>query len=176
MAGPDERPSEEIDREFDAIVAGLDVDLAGVAPTAEPLDDPAVEPSAEPSPDATEAPASTSSWLVVPAEVWRGPTTSEPIASTDDPQGLAEDAGEDEEGFEPPPVELPAAEDLSYWGAVVGIVAGPLLVFYGVYWGSFKQWLWVGAGLVAFVGGFALMLTRQPAHRDPDDPDDGTRV
>ncbi len=148
MTAPDERSRDEVDREFEAIVAGWEPE-----PTP-----PAVDP--EPSPPEPLAP-STSSWVVVPQEVWRGPTEqSEP----------------EDEQFEPPPVTLPPTEDLSYWGSLAGFVLGPLAVIYAALAEPFKKSLIVSLGLAAFLGGFALLLWRQPAHRDHQDPDDGSRV
>ena len=84
---------------------------------------------------------------------------------------------QDEEHFEPPPVTLPAVEDLSYWGALAGLILGPIVVIYAVLTEPFSQTLIVTLGVLAFVGGFALLLWRQPARReDFGHDDDGSRV
>lgn len=144
---PDERSRDEIDREFTAIVAGL------AAPSTD-------EPTPVAPPPVLPPPQETSS-IIIPAEVWRAPTS---------------DAAHEEDHFEPAPVTLPPGEDLSYWGAVLGIVGGPVIVLYAVLADTFKQTLWVTVGLAAFIGGFALMLWRQPARREDLGDDDGTRV
>ena len=40
----------------------------------------------------------------------------------------AEAALTEDEHFEPPEVVLPPQEDLHFWGAVIGLVAGPLML------------------------------------------------
>jgi hypothetical protein len=159
MTMPPERSRDEVDREFEAIVAGWTPSV----PESEPPEQPATP----------EPPAPTSSWVVLPESIWRGPTNEEPISAIDDPAAMAED----DEHFEPPPVTLPAVEDLSYWGALAGLILGPLVVIYAVVAEPFSQTLIVTLGVLAFVGGFALLLWRQPARReDFDSGDDGSRV
>lgn len=107
--------------------------------------------------------------------VWRGPDTG----ATDDAQ-LEEPVdsleGEDEH-FEPGPVApLPPQEDLQFWGIIVGLVAGPLLLLWLVLFGRDVSdwWTFLALGLTA--GGFVLLVLRQPHSRDEDDPDNGARV
>ena len=117
----------------------------------QPLEtEPAVEPaSAEPSTTA-----------MAPSQVWR--------------EGPSIDA-EDDEHFEPGPVQLPPTEDLGYWGAILGLVGGPLLMVWVAVTGPFYRGWWILGSIVLFLGGFALLVMRQPHHRDPHD-DDGARV
>ncbi|MBP6997750.1 MAG: hypothetical protein KBB39_16575 [Phycicoccus sp.] len=82
---------------------------------------------------------------------------------------------EEAQGFTPPPVELPPGEDLHYWGAVIGLVAGPLLVLWVAFGGPASSGWWLLAGIGLTVAGFALLVLRMPTHRDPGD-DDGARV
>lgn len=160
MTAPDERSRDEVDREFEAIVAGWEP---------EPPSGPAPEDALG---DATPPNAQPSTWVVVPQEVWRGPTGDPGQSALDDPPAI----DSEDEHFEPPPVTLPPTEDLSYWGSLAGIVLGPLAVIYAALAEPFKKSLIVSLGLAAFLGGFALLLWRQPAHRDHQDPDDGSRV
>lgn len=82
---------------------------------------------------------------------------------------------DDEEGFTPPPpAPLPPLGDRLFWGAVAGLVLGPLWLLWIVFTRS--GGFWSGAlsiGLV--VGGFACLVLRQPTDR-ADGPDDGARV
>ncbi len=85
-------------------------------------------------------------------------------------------AAEEDEGFIPPPVTLPPAEDLHYWGAVLGLVAGPLIVIWVVLAHPFYATWWALAGAAMFVAGFLLLVLRGPGDRDPEDDDNGARV
>ncbi len=108
--------------------------------------------------------------LVVPASSWR---VSEPPA---DPAAAAaaSEALDDDEHFEPPAVDLPPQEDLHFWGAVVGLVAGPLCLVYVAMARPFHSTRWFLAGLGLSLLGFALLVLRQPHRRDEDD--DGVRL
>lgn len=114
--------------------------------------------------DTTEKPSAGESPAVAAApsrpEVWR--------------EGPSIDA-EDEEHFEPGPVQLPPTEDLGYWGAIAGLVGGPLLMVWIALTGPFYRGWWILGSIVLFLGGFGLLVMRQPRHRDPHD-DDGARV
>ncbi|MFC7488450.1 hypothetical protein ACOCJ7_08875 [Knoellia sp. CPCC 206453] len=173
----------DIDAEFDAIVARWDDDtlqppkprtvqdittayaaLSRPEPTApEPVveNDETTEPGAvapevekivDPEPPAVAPKA--------PPEVWR--------------EGPSIDA-EDDDHFEPGPVQLPPGEDLGYWGAIVGLVGGPLLMIWIALTGPFYRGWWILGAIVLFLGGFALLVMRSPRLRDPHD-DDGARV
>lgn len=104
--------------------------------------------------------------IVITGERWRA--ASEPNPETA--------ASRDEDHFEPPPVELPPQEDLHFWGAVAGLVAGPVLLLYVVIARPFHGGWWLTAALVLTLAGFGLLILRSPTHRDPFDPDDGARV
>ncbi len=81
---------------------------------------------------------------------------------------------EDDEHFEPPEPELPPAHDATYWLAVFGVVAGPLLVLWAVVLsGNPDPGWWVLSGVSLTVAGFGLMILRGSGDRDPDD---GARV
>jgi len=95
-----------------------------------------------------------------PPEAWR--------------EGPSIDA-EDDDHFEPGPVQLPPGEDIGYWGAIVGLVGGPLLMVWIALTGPFYRGWWILGSIVLFLGGFALLVMRSPRLRDPRD-DDGARV
>ncbi|HWS58367.1 MAG TPA: hypothetical protein VN257_07490 [Actinotalea sp.] len=117
--------------------------------------------------------------VVVPASAWRTP---EPMdAATERAAAEADEAVEaaiadEEPHFEPPEVVLPPQEDLSFWGAVIGLVAGPLMLLYVVFARPFHSTRWFVAAVVVSLLGFGLLVMRQPAHRDPTSGDDGARV
>lgn len=111
--------------------------------------------------------------VVVPASSWR--TAAEPDDDTRAAAAKAEAALEDEH-FEPPPVSLPPQEDLHFWGAVVGLVAGPLMLLYVVFARPFHSTRWFVASVVISLLGFALLVLRQPRNRDEHDSDNGARV
>ena len=98
----------------------------------------------------------------------------EPAAAESWRQGPSIDAEDDH--FEPGPVSLPPGEDIGYWGALLGLVGGPLLLLWVALSSPFHAGWWVLGGITLFLGGFGLLVLRQPAHRDPFDDDDGARV
>ncbi|MFW5470117.1 hypothetical protein ACOCJ4_08745 [Knoellia sp. CPCC 206435] len=97
-----------------------------------------------------------------------------PAAAESWRQGPSIDAEDDH--FEPGPVSLPPGEDIGYWGALLGLVGGPLLLLWVALSSPFHAGWWVLGGIALFLGGFGLLVLRQPAHRDPFDDDDGARV
>lgn len=111
--------------------------------------------------------------------VWRGAAVpADPGPSAEEPvdAGSPEDV-DDDEHFEPgPTAPLPPQEDLSFWGIIVGLVAGPLLLLWLVIFRPDVSGWWTLGALGLTVGGFALLVLRQPHTRDGDDPDDGARV
>ncbi len=118
--------------------------------------------------------------IVLPASTWRAPTTptdpgAPPAGGTAGTAG-DDDAGDPGDHFEPPPVSLPPQEDLHFWGAVAGLVAGPLLLLYVAMARPFHSDRWFLGGVLLSLTGFGLLVLRQPRHRDPTDGDDGARV
>jgi hypothetical protein len=88
-----------------------------------------------------------------------------------------EEADTAEEHFVPgPTAPLPPQEDLHFWAIVLGMVGGPLLLLWLVLFrpGVSGWWTLLAVGLS--VGGFVLLVLRQPHSRSPDDPDDGAVV
>ncbi|MGB8385044.1 MAG: hypothetical protein WCG47_28030 [Dermatophilaceae bacterium] len=169
--GPGHDP--DVDEEFARIVAGWD----DVAPTSGsshlPPDPPSVqrvereahEPTSEaapPPPADAEAEAERAAGdpaYLPEGEPWRSYVPDE----------------EPDEHFEPPEPQLPPAHDATYWLAVVGMVAGPLLVLWAVVFSGNPDpgWLIV-AGLLLLGFGFGLLVMRGSGERDPGD--DGSRV
>ena len=117
--------------------------------------------------------------VVVPASAWRAPDPADPAteeavaeATEEAEQALADD----DEHFEPPEVELPPQEDLHFWGAVIGLVAGPLMLLWVVFARPSHSTRWFVVSLVVSLVGFGLLVLRQPSHRDPTSGDNGARV
>ena len=111
--------------------------------------------------------------VVLPASSWRsaGPTDDETRAAAAKAEAELED-----EHYEPPPVTLPPQEDLHFWGAVIGLVAGPLMLLYVVFARPFHSTRWFIASVLVSLLGFGLLVLRQPRSRDELDGDDGARV
>ena len=117
--------------------------------------------------------------VVVPASAWRAPDPTDP--ATEEAVAEATDEAEkaladDDEHFEPPEVELPPQEDLHFWGAVIGLVAGPLMLLWVVFARPSHSTRWFVVSVVVSLVGFGLLVLRQPSHRDPTSGDDGARV
>jgi hypothetical protein len=136
-------------------------------------------------PDAGEpaAPQSTprSPWVnpspldvVVPSSAWRAAEPADP--ETQAAAVEAEKALEEDEHFEPPEVVLPPQEDLHFWGAVIGLVAGPLMLLWVVFARPSNSTRWFIVSVVVSLLGFGLLVLRQPKHRDPTSGDNGARV
>lgn len=83
---------------------------------------------------------------------------------------------EEAEGFTPGPVELPPPEDVHYWGALIGLICGPLLILYVAIADPIHRGWWLLGGLALTAAGFLLLVLRMPAHPDPENHDDGARV
>lgn len=167
---PGEMDERDVDERFASIVAGWDVPGEDRSRAGEEGDSPAdgEAPEATAPEDGAPAPA-TAPYLVLPASAWR---TSDASAA----DGGARAADAEEEHFEPPDVVLPPQEDLGFWGAVAGLVAGPLLLVYVAMVRPDHSNRWFAGAVALTIVGFALLVLRQPRHRDPSDPDDGARV
>lgn len=192
----------DIDAEFDAIVAHWDDDApqppkprtvqditTAYAALSRPetdspepgVEDTAADPAVADADTGTEADADgdADARETEPAPAWAEDEPTGPEAAGAAPpvawrEGPSIDA-EDDDHFEPGPVHLPPSEDLGYWGAIVGLVGGPLLMVWVAVTGPFYRGWWILGAIVLFLGGFALLVMRQPHHRDPHD-DDGARV
>lgn len=181
---PGEMDERDVDERFASIVAAWDGPVPSpdvtltrtgepaATPEPDPADDPtgaaAPERAARPDTDPAAGPRGPG-WvdpapldLVVPV-TWRGATSPAPDE-------------EEDEHFEPPEVTLPPQEDLHFWGAVVGLVVGPLILVWVAMVRPFYSTRWFLAGVALSLAGFALLVLRQPRHRDPEDDDDGARL
>lgn len=85
---------------------------------------------------------------------------------------------EHDEGFTPPPPRPLPVGDLSFWGALGGIVGGLLWLAYLVFFDRYAREIWWALAVLATVGGFALLVMRQPRKRgqDWDDDVDGAQL
>lgn len=116
----------------------------------------------------------------MPWPVWRGAVTPHPPVSgaapdVDDEPDEAHD--DDDEHFVPgPTAPLPPQEDLHFWGIIVGLVGGPLLLLWLVLFRPDVSSWWALLAVGLSLGGFVLLVLRQPRHRSDDDPDDGARL
>ncbi len=84
---------------------------------------------------------------------------------------------DDEDYTPPPPRPLPAG-DLGFWGALFGLVVGPLWLIYIAVAAPVGSGLAAVAALALTVGGFAIIVARLPRGRRPadDEDDDGAVV
>jgi hypothetical protein len=112
--------------------------------------------------------------VVVPPSAWRA--AQEPDAETAAAAAAAEEALAEDEHFEPPEVVLPPQEDLHFWGAVIGLVAGPLMLLWVVFARPSHSVRWFLVSVLVSLVGFGLLVLRQPKHRDPTSGDNGARV
>ncbi len=162
-----------------------DANAVGDAPAAllEPGDEAEPEVEGEPAgepPEAPEAPEATteagrttgatglgSDGMLTGIPVWRGAqATPEQVWEADE-----------EEHFEPgPTAPLPPQEDVQFWGIIVGLVGGPLLLLWLVLFRPSVSHWWTLLALGLSIGGFVLLVMRQPHSRDENDPDDGAVV
>lgn len=170
----------DIDAEFDAIVARWD-DAPPQLPKPRTVQDittayAALSRPETPSPEPVDETAESAQTEVEPEKVVDAGTAA--VTPTEAPEvwreGPSIDA-EDEDHFEPGPVQLPPSEDIGYWGAIVGLVGGPLLMLWIALTGPFYRGWWILGSIALFLGGFALLVMRSPRLRDPHD-DDGARV
>ena len=192
----------DIDAEFDAIVARWDeaTDAPPESPSPAAPTSPAAPPVAPPKPrtvqDITSAYAALSrrepdapapvgeptpaSDGPVARDAGSGDATSRDGGSVEGEEPEAWRAGpsidDEDDHFEPPAVQLPPGEDIGYWGALLGLVGGPLLLLWVVVSEPFYGGWWTLGAILLFFGGFGLLVMRQPKDRDPFDDDNGARV
>lgn len=198
---PGDMDERDVDARFASIVARWDVPVPDAEPR--PHDDAPGSADAAPGGRATDgavpADATTeadageaaeppvaprSPWVnpsplevVVPASAWRAAEPPDPANEAAAEKALDEDeAALDEEHFEPPEVELPPQEDLHFWGAVIGLVAGPLMLLWVVFARPSHSTRWFVVSVIVSLVGFGLLILRQPTHRDPTSGDNGARV
>lgn len=161
---------------------GATADATTAAPTdpsTDPLADPATDSadSAEPGPVGGPVNPSPLSPTLGGIPVWRGATGQGAGDADAEASPHGADGEEDDAHFRPgPTAPLPPQEDLHFWGTVVGLVAGPLLLLWLVIFKPDVSGWWTLGALGLTVGGFILLVLRQPMSRDDDDPDNGARV
>lgn len=130
-------------------------------------------PTTPGSPGGAPSPAPSSGLLELPIapttpHAWRGGT------ARDDAAG---DAVDDDDGHFVPPseIDLPSAEnDPMFWAIVGGLVGGPLLLLYLLFFDRDGSGWWIVTALAMVVVGFVLLVLRGGTERDPFD--DGTRL
>lgn len=146
-AEPGGHTDEEIDRRFDELVAGWDTDPSDPS-------DPVGTDEARPEQPSTP--------FTVPVQ-WRA-GTGPSIVDEQEPE------------FEPPvPAELPTDE--GFWVTLACLVLGPLWLLYLFFFDRYAASLWWVLASGVFVAGIAMLVLRQPANRDDEDPfDDGARL
>ncbi len=152
-------------------------DAEGVAKPAQPTPTPGEgggpsDASGPAGPAGPPSPPNASGLLELPiapttSHAWRGSTA------------LPDDAGDvvdDGEHFVPPSeIDLPSAEtDPMFWAIVGGLVGGPLLLLYVLFFDRDGSGWWVATALAMIVVGFVLLVLRGGNERDPFD--DGTRL
>lgn len=163
----------DVDAQFADIVAHWD-DVPTLPDRADPTDSDRIggAASADPSPPTQADPVNPPP--TGPFVVWRGADQARAGDEHPEPAELRDDP---EDHFEPgPTAPLPPQEDIQFWGIIAGLVVGPLLLLWLVLFRpSVSNW-WTLAALALTVGGFVLLVLRQPRTRDEDDPDDGARI
>src|SRR6478672_6097830 len=100
---------------------------------------------------------------------WDGPVPDDDDPPADDApeRPTAEPAADEVTDGEPPEVVLPPQEDLHFWGAVIGLVAGPLMLLWVVFARPSHTTRWFVVSVIVSLVGFGLLVLRQPKHRDP---------
>lgn len=108
------------------------------------------------------------------SHAWRGSTPRRD--DTDDADDVLDATDPDDDHFVPPSeIDLPSAEtDPMFWAIVGGLVGGPLLLLYVLFFDRDGSGWWVATALAMVVVGFVLLVLRGGTDRDPFD--DGTRV
>ncbi|MGC1207455.1 MAG: hypothetical protein WA880_05805 [Ornithinimicrobium sp.] len=103
-------------------------------------------------------------------------TPHTPIASEGEAGPWREwsDPGE-EDHFVPAPTDPLPAGDLHFWGIVVGLTVGPLLILLTALFSAVGAIPWGVLGIAGTVIGFVLLVLRSPTHRSGDDGS-GARV
>jgi hypothetical protein len=192
MSSDRDRPDEDLDAAFAAIIAGWDDipsldEQAADAPSSED-----VEQQARRDPDRLEGDTGPSDERrpgprtdmprrgagdapdVNPAA--RPASEQAPATPTSGPRDWAAAEDPDDDRYHPPePPPLPRG-DLVGRLAWAGVLLGPtFLLVAGLFWRGAPR-LWLALAVLAFVGGFVTLVLRLPADRDDTDGDDGAVV
>jgi hypothetical protein len=81
---------------------------------------------------------------------------------------------DEDEHFEPRPVTPLPVGDLQFWAILAGMIGGPLLLVYLVFFNRNMSSYWTLTAIAMSVGGFALLVSRLPGNEGDDD--DGARL
>jgi hypothetical protein len=112
------------------------------------------------------------------SHVWRAGAPSDAVDDVDallDAESAARGEEPDDHFVPPSEIELPSAEtDPMFWAIVGGLVGGPLLLLYLLFFDREGSGWWVVTAIAMIVIGFVLLVLRGGSERDPFD--DGTRV
>jgi hypothetical protein len=81
---------------------------------------------------------------------------------------------DEDEHFEPAPVTPLPVGDLQFWAILFGMIGGPLLLVYLVFFNRTLSSYWTLTAIAMSVGGFVLLASRLPG-QDSDD-DNGARL
>lgn len=81
----------------------------------------------------------------------------------------------EEEHFVPAATDPLPAGDLHFWGIVVGLTIGPLLILLSALFSAIGAMPWGVLGMVGTIVGFVLLVLRSPRNRAGDDGS-GARV
>jgi hypothetical protein len=157
MSRPSEDDREAVDRAFADLVAGYHLTSDRPDPLLDQVKDQvgAAEPGAESAPTTTEAEAPQAGWA-----------DGHPLFRFVEPPELTEPSPVEEKFVPEPlmPLPRPAWPVLVAWIAMGYAVLAVLAAAMGL-----KLPVWAGwVALVGFIGGFGLLVTRLPRHRDPD--------
>jgi hypothetical protein len=192
MPSDRDRPDEDLDAAFAAIIAGWDdIPSLDERPVAAPSSDDSDE-QARRDPDRRHGDTGPSDeGRAGPrTDVPRGPTSDvpdvdpapypaseqAPTTPTSGPRDWAAADDPDDDRYHPPePPPLPRG-DLVGRLAWAGVLLGPaFLLLAGLFWRGAPR-LWLALAVLAFVGGFVTLVLRLPADRDDTDGDNGAVV
>ncbi|MBC7560566.1 MAG: hypothetical protein H7270_14735 [Dermatophilaceae bacterium] len=81
---------------------------------------------------------------------------------------------DEDEHFEPRPVTPLPVGDLQFWAILAGMIGGPLLLLYLVFFNREMSSYWTLTAIAMSVGGFGLLVSRLPGKEGDDD--DGARL
>lgn len=141
----------EVDRRFGEIVAGFGTIQHDDPPQSPPAPSTTASESGEPL-----GPPSPAEEVAAPA--WR---------EWSDP--------DEDDHFVPAATDPLPAGDLHFWGIVVGLTVGPLLIFVSALFSVIDAVPWGVLGVIGTVVGFVLLVLRSPRHGSGDDGS-GARV
>lgn len=168
MPSDRDRPDEDLDAAFAAIIAGWD-DIPS-------LDDSVETRQADDDADTSDLPERGGQAAAHDEPLHRRAGDDVPPSSVNGPRDWAPADDEDDDRYHPPePPPLPRG-DLVGRLAWAGVLLGPaFLLFAGVAWRDAPR-LWLALAVLGFVGGFVTLVLRLPADRDDTDGDDGAVV